>query len=133
MERMTKVTNNHGSAARKSVTVLGSTGSIGLSTVDVLLRDRAAYDIMALTANSRVDALIEQALQVRPRRAVIGDERHYRRLCEGLAEAASRRQRGMMPSSRLPVWTQNGSWQPSLARQPCDRLWLRCGGAAPSP
>ena len=85
MERMTKVTHNQGSAARKSVTVLGSTGSIGLSTVDVLLRDRAAYDVVALTANSRVDALIEQALRVRPRRAVIGDERHYRRLCEGLA------------------------------------------------
>ncbi|MBC6443852.1 MAG: 1-deoxy-D-xylulose-5-phosphate reductoisomerase [Alphaproteobacteria bacterium GM202ARS2] len=82
---MTRVTNNQKAQGRRTVTVLGSTGSIGLSTVDVLLRERDAYDIMALTAHSRVDALIEQALHVRPRRAVIGDERHYGRLREGLA------------------------------------------------
>ncbi|MBC6497788.1 MAG: 1-deoxy-D-xylulose-5-phosphate reductoisomerase [Alphaproteobacteria bacterium GM7ARS4] len=76
--------SNH--SARRSITVLGSTGSIGLNTVDVLMRKREMYDIKALTANSRVDALIEQARHVMPQRAVIGDKRLYKRLKEGLAQ-----------------------------------------------
>ena len=70
--------------AARSVTILGSTGSIGLQTVDVLMRSRQDYDIVALTAHSRVDDLVKQALEVKPRLAVIGDEQYYSRLKEGL-------------------------------------------------
>ncbi len=56
------------------VTVLGSTGSIGLSTLDVLARHPESFEIYALTANSSVDTLLEQALAHRPRYLVLRDE-----------------------------------------------------------
>jgi 1-deoxy-D-xylulose-5-phosphate reductoisomerase len=84
----------------RSVTVLGSTGSIGVSTLDVVSHARKAYGehampVEALTAQSNVDGLIKQAQAVRPKVAVIGDEALYGRLKEGLGgtgiEAASGR------------------------------------------
>ena len=58
----------------KQVTVLGSTGSIGVSTLDVIQRHPDRYQVMALTANGSVQALYQQCLQHRPRYAVMGDE-----------------------------------------------------------
>lgn len=58
----------------KRVTVLGSTGSIGCNTVDLVRRKPEAYEVVALTANGNVDRLIEQALELRPEVAVIGNE-----------------------------------------------------------
>jgi 1-deoxy-D-xylulose-5-phosphate reductoisomerase len=73
----------------RSITVLGSTGSIGLSTLDVVLHARSVYGedalpIAALTAQSNVKLLAEQARRVRPKLAVIADERHYGELKEAL-------------------------------------------------
>jgi 1-deoxy-D-xylulose-5-phosphate reductoisomerase len=67
------------SVTSRRVTVLGSTGSIGVSTLDVIAHARQTYGadvfpIEALTAQSNVDALAEQARRFRPRLAVIGDE-----------------------------------------------------------
>jgi 1-deoxy-D-xylulose-5-phosphate reductoisomerase len=74
----------------RTVTVLGSTGSIGVSTLDVIRHARAKYGadafrIEALTANSNVDKLIEQAKAVRPKLAVINDESKYDALKAGLS------------------------------------------------
>ncbi len=69
----------------RRITVLGSTGSVGQSTLDLVVRNRAAYEIVALTAGTRVKALIEQARLLRPEIAVIADERLYGDLKEGLA------------------------------------------------
>ncbi|WP_372861227.1 1-deoxy-D-xylulose-5-phosphate reductoisomerase [Spongiibacter sp.] len=55
------------------VTVLGSTGSIGVSTLDVLSRHPADFEVYALTANTSVDALFDQALVHRPRYLVLRD------------------------------------------------------------
>ncbi len=54
-----------------NVTVLGATGSIGLSTLDVIARHPLRYRVFALTGNSRVDVLAEQCRQHRPRYAVV--------------------------------------------------------------
>jgi 1-deoxy-D-xylulose-5-phosphate reductoisomerase len=67
------------SVTSRRVTVLGSTGSIGVSTLDVIAHARQTYGadvfpIEALTAQSNVDALAEQARRFKPRLAVIGDE-----------------------------------------------------------
>ena len=70
---------------KKSVTILGSTGSIGVNTLDLISRDMAAYDIVALTAYKNVDLLIEQAKAFKPQMAVIGDDSLYDTLKEGLA------------------------------------------------
>ncbi len=57
---------------RQKLTVLGATGSIGVSTLDVVARHPDRYEIVALTGNSRIDVLAEQCLAHRPRYAVIG-------------------------------------------------------------
>jgi len=62
----------------RRVTVLGSTGSIGVSTLDVIAHARRiygadAFPIEALTAQSNVEALAEQASRFKPKLAVIGD------------------------------------------------------------
>lgn len=56
-----------------TVTILGSTGSIGRSTLDVIGRHRSRYNVHALTANDSVDALLEQCLAFEPRFAVMRD------------------------------------------------------------
>ena len=59
---------------RQKLTVLGATGSIGVSTLDVVARHSDRYEVVALTGNSRVDVLYDQCLQHRPRYAVVGLE-----------------------------------------------------------
>lgn len=58
----------------QSVTVLGATGSIGVSTLDVLARHPERYKVYALTANSQWQKLAEQCRQLNPRYAVLVDE-----------------------------------------------------------
>jgi 1-deoxy-D-xylulose-5-phosphate reductoisomerase len=62
----------------QSITILGSTGSIGVSTLDLLAEAEAHgsanVEIIALTAGKNVERLAEQALRWRPRLVVIGDE-----------------------------------------------------------
>ena len=55
----------------QQVTILGSTGSIGISTLDVLQRHPEKYQVYALAANKSVDALFEQCLQFQPAVAVM--------------------------------------------------------------
>jgi 1-deoxy-D-xylulose-5-phosphate reductoisomerase len=59
---------------RQKLTILGATGSIGVSTLDVVGRHPDRYEVVALTGNSRVDALYEQCLRHQPRYAVVGRE-----------------------------------------------------------
>ena len=75
---------------RRSVTVLGSTGSIGVNTLDVISHARKVYGdqafpLAALTAQGNVKLLIEQARALKPRRAVIGDASLYPELKAGLS------------------------------------------------
>lgn len=68
-----------------SVTVLGSTGSIGMNTFDLLARDPAAYRVEALVAGRNVERLIEQAKTLRPSLAVMADPEFYGALKDGLS------------------------------------------------
>jgi 1-deoxy-D-xylulose-5-phosphate reductoisomerase len=54
------------------ITLLGSTGSIGASTLDVLARHPERYAVFALSAHSSVEQLAAQCVQFRPQRAVVG-------------------------------------------------------------
>ncbi|HEY9163609.1 MAG TPA: 1-deoxy-D-xylulose-5-phosphate reductoisomerase [Magnetovibrio sp.] len=69
----------------RRVTVLGSTGSIGCNTVDLLMRNPDAYEVEALTGNRNVDLLATQAKALHARLAVVGDETLYGDLKERLA------------------------------------------------
>ncbi|WP_037587706.1 1-deoxy-D-xylulose-5-phosphate reductoisomerase [Stenoxybacter acetivorans] len=57
-----------------SLTILGSTGSIGVNTLDVLARHRERFSVFALTAYRQVEKLAEQCAQFKPRYAVVADE-----------------------------------------------------------
>ncbi|MFV8781828.1 1-deoxy-D-xylulose-5-phosphate reductoisomerase [Microbulbifer sp. SA54] len=73
--------------AVQQVCVLGSTGSIGVSTLDVLARHPAQYSVFALTARERVAELAEQCRQFNPRYAVVLDEGKAAELQRELAAA----------------------------------------------
>ena len=68
----------------KRIAVLGSTGSIGTQTLDVLRRHPGRYRATVLAAGSRVDDLIAQAREFRPDVAIIAREDLYGRLREAL-------------------------------------------------
>lgn len=69
------------------LTVLGSTGSIGKSTLDVVARHPDQYQITALTANQQDDLLFEQCKKFQPRYAVLLDEAASERLKKNLQES----------------------------------------------
>lgn len=66
----------------QNITVLGSTGSIGVSTLDVILRHPGRYRAFALCAHAQGDKLFEQCLEFRPRYAVLRDAHLAERLQE---------------------------------------------------
>lgn len=61
---------------KKAITVLGATGSIGASTLDVIARHPERYSLFALSAHASVDKLAKLAKQFLPRYIVIGDEQN---------------------------------------------------------
>ncbi len=65
--------------------MLGATGSVGGSTLDLIARQPDAFTVVALTAQSNVDALASAAVAHRARVAVIGDEAHFAALKDRLA------------------------------------------------
>ncbi len=69
----------------RSLTILGSTGSVGRNTLDLIERHPDAYRVVALTAYNSAELLAEQARRLRPELVVIGDERHYDDLKSALA------------------------------------------------
>ncbi|MDY0883035.1 1-deoxy-D-xylulose-5-phosphate reductoisomerase [Dongia soli] len=95
-------------AAPRRVTILGSTGSVGCNTVDIVRRDPSAFQVEALTAHNNVELLIEQALALRPRLAVVGIEAKFGRLKEALAgtgiEAAAGRSAVIEAAARPADW-----------------------------
>jgi len=68
----------------KAVTILGATGTIGVNTLDVLGRHPDRFRVVALTANSDVEALAAQCEQWRPRYAVMADPAAAERLAARL-------------------------------------------------
>jgi 1-deoxy-D-xylulose-5-phosphate reductoisomerase len=72
-------------SAPRTVSILGATGSIGCSTLDLISRAPARYDVEALTAYSNVELLARQARLVGAKCAVIGDHTRYAELKSALA------------------------------------------------
>lgn len=77
--KMAKTTN------KKQVSILGSTGSIGCNTLDLISRDKNSYNLKALTAHRNVKKLSEQAIEFNAEIAVIADEALYDDLKSALA------------------------------------------------
>ena len=67
---------------KQRITVLGSTGSIGINTLDVIARHPERFEVFALSAATQVDSLLAQCVQFRPRYAVMVSEPQARLLAE---------------------------------------------------
>jgi 1-deoxy-D-xylulose-5-phosphate reductoisomerase len=95
-------------AAPRSVTILGSTGSVGCSTLDLIERQPEAFAVEALTANGSAGRLAEQARRVGAKLAVVADETRYRELKDALAgsgvEAAAGAQAVADAAARPADW-----------------------------
>jgi 1-deoxy-D-xylulose-5-phosphate reductoisomerase len=83
---------------KQRITILGSTGSIGVSTLDVIARHPDRFEVFALSAATQVDLLLAQCAQFKPQYAVMVSEPHARLLAEKIK------------SNRLPtqvLWAQD--------------------------
>ena len=74
-------------AGPKTVSILGSTGSIGDSTIDLIERDPSAYRVVALTANGNWSKLAKQAVRLNPEMVALADPAGYAELKAALAAA----------------------------------------------
>jgi 1-deoxy-D-xylulose-5-phosphate reductoisomerase len=76
-----------GADRMKTLTILGSTGSIGTNTLDVVRRSRHLYQVYALAAGRNVEALASQILEFQPKVAVAASPAGLKRLAERLNDA----------------------------------------------
>ncbi|MGI9228383.1 MAG: 1-deoxy-D-xylulose-5-phosphate reductoisomerase [Gammaproteobacteria bacterium] len=102
------------------VTILGSTGSVGLSTLDVLSRHRDQFRLIALTANNNVDGLYQQCLKWQPQQAVMADE----------ASAEQLRQRLTAASAKIEVLAGQSGLQQVAGSDETDYVMAAIVGAA---
>lgn len=65
---------------------MGSTGSIGVQTLDIIRRNAERFEVASLVAHSRWEQLAEQAREFNAKSIVIGDDRYYQPLKEALAD-----------------------------------------------
>jgi 1-deoxy-D-xylulose-5-phosphate reductoisomerase len=72
----------------KEITILGSTGSIGINTLDVISNHQDKFNVRALTANKSLDVLAEQCFKYQPEYAVMADEECASKLEEKLKKEA---------------------------------------------
>ena len=72
----------------KEITILGSTGSIGVNTLDVISNHLDKFNVRALTANTNLDIFVEQCLKYQPKYAVMTDEASASKLEEKLKKKA---------------------------------------------
>jgi 1-deoxy-D-xylulose-5-phosphate reductoisomerase len=95
----------------KQVTVLGSTGSIGTSTLDVIRRSSDRYSIFALVAGTNADLLASQILEFRPKVAIVATHKTLESLIDKLDDAglsrADRPELGCGPRERVAAATDS--------------------------
>ena len=92
----------------RHVTIVGSTGSVGQSTADLIARAPDSYRVEALVAGNSVEALAEQARRLKAQVAVVANPQRYRALKDALAgtsiEAAAGPDAVIEAASRPAEW-----------------------------
>jgi len=71
---------NSANNLKKRIAILGSTGSIGVSTLDVIARHADRFEVFALSASTQIDVMLMQCAQFKPMYAVMASEPHGRAL-----------------------------------------------------
>jgi 1-deoxy-D-xylulose-5-phosphate reductoisomerase len=105
---------------KQRVTVLGSTGSIGVNTLDVIARHPERFEVFALSAATQTELLLAQCAQFKPRYAVMASEPHARLLAE------------KVKANQLPVqvlWAQ-GALEMIASHELVDTVMAAIVGAA---
>jgi len=62
---------------KKKIAILGSTGSIGKSTIDILRKDKKNFDVVLLTTNNNYREILKQAKEFKARNIIINNKKHY--------------------------------------------------------
>ena len=97
-----------GTVAPRRITILGSTGSVGCNTIELIDANRSFFTVEALTANRNVALLAEQARRLKPRLAVVADPACYQDLRSALAgtdvEVAAGEQAVVEAAARPTDW-----------------------------
>lgn len=104
---------------KRSIAILGSTGSIGTQALDVVREHSDRFEIYALTANNNVELLIEQAREFEPEVVVIGNESKYTQLKEALNH---------LPM--MKVWAGSDSIAQVVESEPIDMVLTAMVGYA---
>jgi 1-deoxy-D-xylulose-5-phosphate reductoisomerase len=105
---------------RQRITVLGSTGSVGVSTLDVIARHPERFEVFALSASTKVDELLAQCQRFAPKFAVMASAPHARLLVDKL------RHSGL----RTEVLQGAGAIESIASHEDCDAVMAAIVGAA---
>ena len=65
---------------KKRIAILGSTGSIGKSTLDVIKKDKKNFEIVLLTANNNYKKLIKQAKEFKAKNVIINNKKFFKKV-----------------------------------------------------
>lgn len=114
------MTNASNLSLRRRVTVLGSTGSIGVNTLDVIRAHPDRFQVVALTAGRQVERLAQQCLEFSPRIAVVADAAGAAQLKQLLAEK----------SSQLTILHGPEALLTAVLESDCDTVMAAIVGAA---
>ena len=69
---------------KKKIAILGSTGSIGKTTVDIIKNDKKNFEILLLTTNDNLNELIKQIRELKPKNIIINNKNNYLKLKKNL-------------------------------------------------
>ncbi|HEY7808756.1 MAG TPA: 1-deoxy-D-xylulose-5-phosphate reductoisomerase [Allosphingosinicella sp.] len=108
--------------AKRTVTILGATGSVGRSTIDLIARAPERFEVLALTANRDVEGLAAAARQVSAARAVVADESLLEPLRAALAGSNTEAAAG--PGAILEAAAAGADWTMAAI--------VGCAGLAPT-
>ncbi|MBU3620717.1 1-deoxy-D-xylulose-5-phosphate reductoisomerase [Polynucleobacter sp. CS-Odin-A6] len=104
----------------KQIAILGSTGSIGVNTLDVIRAHPDRFSVVALTAAKQIERLAEQCIEFKPRIAVVADAEGAGRLSKLLADRNVKTQVLYGPEALVTAVTDSG----------CDAVMAAIVGAA---
>ncbi|WP_336973549.1 1-deoxy-D-xylulose-5-phosphate reductoisomerase [Sphingobium aromaticiconvertens] len=106
----------------RRISIFGATGSVGMSTLDLIGREPDAYEVVALTAHRDVDALAQAARAHHARIAVIGEETRYTDLRDALAGSGIEAMAG--PQALIDAACAGAEWTMAAI--------VGCAGLAPT-
>jgi len=86
---------------KKKIAILGSTGSIGKSTLDVIKKDKKNFDIILLSANNNYKKLIQQAKKFKAKNVLIKNSLHYKKVRNSLKKTRTKIYSGNTPITKI--------------------------------